>query len=387
MFIKKCIVVIVNIEYLEIFNKFLYFYSKNCTFDLIVYTVNFDYSDKNTDKIKYITYHDSNIVEFESTNTNKYIKSFSDKYKYLVALKPKIVNQSLLLDYDCFLYLDADCIITPFFNKYYSNYKDISQVYPLCPNYKEDYMVYNVCGDPFQQDGSVNMQKTLEGNLFDYFKIKQNRCAYRHSYAYIYNKKCKTFFENAFNILFNIDLFSDYNKYFPLLDETVFNFLFWSNDYKKSLGIFPFIDMFLNFKNIENFEAFTNKNGIACLHAKFYQKPFDSLLLNDFKEIDNEKYNLLEYIYKNNNYFDLFYNFYFQDEFLIFNFMFAENKTLSIIIIDDSSNILFRGGIENYAKQIFYYISIPYSKNAAIQLIFLNEKGSIIHSINEAFNN
>ena len=43
MYIKKCIVVIVNIEYLEIFNKFLYFYNKNCTFDLIVYTVNFDY--------------------------------------------------------------------------------------------------------------------------------------------------------------------------------------------------------------------------------------------------------------------------------------------------------------------------------------------------------
>ena len=387
MYIKKCIVIIVNIEYLEIFNKFLYFYNKNCTFDLIVYTVNFDYSDKNTDKIKYIPYHDSNLVEFEFTNTNKYIKNFSDKYKYLVALKPKIVNQSLLLDYDCFLYLDADCIITPFFDKYYSNHKDISEVYPLCPNYKEDFMVYNRCGSPFQEDGSVNMQKTLEGNLFDYFKINQNRCAYRHSYAYIYNKRCKPFFEKAFNILFNIDLFSDYNKYFPLLDETVFNFLFWSNDYKKSLGIFPFIDMFLNFKNIENFENFTSKNNIACLHAKFYQKPFDSVLLNDFKEVDNEKYDLLEKIYINNNYFDLFYNFYFQDGFLIFNFAFAENKALSIIIIDDSSNILFRGCMENYAKQIFYYISIPYSKNAAIQLIFLNEKDSIIHSINESFNN
>ena len=150
MYIKKCIVVIVNIEYLEIFNKFLYFYNKNCTFDLIVYTVNFDYSDKNTDRIKYLTYHDCNLVEFERTNTNKYVKSFSDKYKYLVALKPKIVNQSLLLDYDCFLYLDADCIITPFFDKYYSNYKDVSQVYPLCPNYKEDFMVYNTYGNPFQ---------------------------------------------------------------------------------------------------------------------------------------------------------------------------------------------------------------------------------------------
>jgi hypothetical protein len=145
--------------------------------------------------------------------------------------------------------------------------------------------------------------------------------------------------------------------------------------------------MFLNFKNIENFENFTSKNNIACLHAKFYQKPFDSVLLNDFKEVDNEKYDLLEKIYINNNYFDLFYNFYFQDGFLIFNFAFAENKALSIIIIDDSSNILFRGCMENYAKQIFYYISIPYSKNAAIQLIFLNEKYSIIHSINESFNN
>ena len=94
MNIKKCIVAIVNLEYIEIFNKFLCFYNKNCSFDLIVYTVNFDYSHRNTDKIKYISYYDANLIEYEFKNTNKYIKSFSDKYKYLVALKPKIVNQN-----------------------------------------------------------------------------------------------------------------------------------------------------------------------------------------------------------------------------------------------------------------------------------------------------
>ena len=387
MHIKKCIVTIVNIEYLEIFNKFLYFYNKNCTFNLIVYTVNFDCSDKNTDTIKYIPYYDFNVAEFEFTNTNKYIKNFSDKYKYLVALKPKIVNQSLLLDYDCFLYLDADCVITPFFDKYYSNFEDISQVYPLCPNYREDFMIYKGCGNPFRENSSVDLRYTLEGNLFDYFNIHQNRTAYRHTYAYFYNKKCNSFFKKASSILFDFDLFNEYNKYFLLLDETVFNFIFWSNNYKKSLGVFPFIDMSLNFKDLENFETFTSKSNIACLHVKFYQKLFDSVLLNDFKEVDNEKYDLLEKIYTKNNYFDLFYNFYFDNNFLVFNFLFTENKMLTIIVIDNFSNILFRGRLENYAKQVSYFISVPYSKNSEIHLTFLNEKGNIIHNINEAFNN
>ena len=71
MNIKKCIVAIVNLEYIEIFNKFLCFYNKNCSFDLIVYTVNFDYSHRNTDKIKYISYYDANLIEYEFKNTNK----------------------------------------------------------------------------------------------------------------------------------------------------------------------------------------------------------------------------------------------------------------------------------------------------------------------------
>jgi len=76
MNIKKCIVTIVNIEYLEIFNKFLYFYNKNTSFDLIVYTINFDYSNRNTNKIKYIPHYDANLVEYEFKNENKYIKNF-----------------------------------------------------------------------------------------------------------------------------------------------------------------------------------------------------------------------------------------------------------------------------------------------------------------------
>lgn len=387
MNIKKCIVTIVNVEYLEIFNKFLYFYNKNISCDLIVYTVNFDYSNKNTDNIKYIPYYDANLIEYEFKNINQYIKNFSDKYKYLVALKPKIVNQSLLLNYDCFLYLDADCIITPYLNKYYSDFNDVSQNYPLCPVYKEDFMVYDGCGNPFQGDGSINLHYTLEGNLFDYFNIKQNRTAYRHTYAYIYNKKCNSFFEKAFSILFDLNLFSEYNKYFSLMDETVFNFLFWKNDYKKSLGIFPFVDMSLNFKNLQDFESFNNKNHIACLHAKFYKKTFDSRILSDFKEVDNEKYNLLEKLYINNNYSDLYYNFFIENGFIIFNFLFLQDKKLSIYIVNDSSAFLHRDYSQNYIKYIPYFISVPYEKNSKIQLIFLNEKDSIVYSINETFNN
>jgi hypothetical protein len=387
MNIKKCIVTIVNVEYIEIFNKFLNFYNKNCSFDLIVYTVNFDYSHKNTDKIKYISCYDANLVEYEFKNTNKYIKSFSDKYKYLVALKPKIVNQSLLLHYDCFLYLDADCIITPFFNNYYSNFNDISKEYPLCPNYKHDFMIYNGQGVPFDEDGNMNLSNSLEGKLFDYFKIKQNRSVYRHTYAYIYNKNCKNFFSEANNILFNLDLFNQYDKYFPLLDETVFNFLFWSKKFEKALGIFPFTDMVLNFNDLIDFEIFNKKQNIACLHAKFYKKFFDSRSLTDFKEVDHEKYDYLEKIYCINPDIDFYYNVNLQNDYLIFHFMFSDDKKLSALILDDCSNVLYRSDVCGYAKFMTYYISVPHVKNSRIQLIFLGEKGNIIYSINENFNN
>lgn len=387
IYIKKCIVTIVNKEYVEIFNKFLYFYNKNCLFDLIVYTVNFDNSLKNTEKIKYIPFYDSNLIEYEFNKNNEYIKNFSDQYKYLVALKPKIINQSLLLNYDCFLYLDADCVATPYLNKYYSEFNDISQKYPLCPVYKDDFMIYNGYGSPFQKDGTINLQYTIEGNLFDHFNINQNRSAYRHTYAYVYNKNCKTFFEKAFLILSDLNLFKDYNKYFPLLDETVFNFLFWVNDFKKSLGIFPFVDMYLNFKDLQNFENFINKNKIACLHAKFYKKTFDSSILSDFTEIDHEKYSLLEKLCTTNKSFDLYYNFTIDNEFIVFNFLFLEDKIFSIHIINDLSTFLYKSYNQNYAKNVPYFISIPYDKNGKIELIFLNEKDSIVYTINETFNN
>lgn len=385
---KKCIVTIVNIEYLEIFNKFLYFYNKNSQFDLIVYTINFDYSHKSTNSIKYISYFDSNILDYESKIENKYIKNFSDKYKYIVALKPKIINQSLLLDYDCFLYLDADCIITPYFDDFYKNFNDLNHQYPLCPNYREDFMMYKNKGLPFKNDGSFDLSMTLEAELFNFFNIKQNRSAYRHTYAYIYNKRCKNFFLEASDILFNFNLFNEYDKYFPLLDESVFNFIFWKNDYKKSLGVLNFIDLGLNFRNdISKFENFSKKQKIACIHAKFYKKKFDSTVLENFKEVDDEKYNYLEKIYKNVKKEDLFYNISFENSFICFNFLFLSDKKLNYIILDNNSNILYRKYDVFFEKMTSYYVTVYCLKNSNIELIFFDENDSIVYSINETFSN
>lgn len=384
---KKCIVTIINLEYINIFNKFLYFYEKNCSFDLIVYTVNFDFSYKSSDKIKYISYFDSNLLEYEQFKINKFIKNFSDKYKYLVALKPQIVNQSLLLNYDCFLYLDSDCVITPFFDSYYLNFNNVSEKYPLCPIYKEDFMIYNDKGNPFDGINGFDISNALEGRLFKHFNLQQNRTAYRHTFAYFYNKNCQDFFKKADSILFQQDLFCDYSSFFPLLDETVFNFLFWSNNFKKSLGFFPFIDMVLNFKDLDNFENFANKNQIACLHTKFYKKFFDSRALTDFKDLDDEKYKILEKIYAINKNVDIYYNFYLEENFIIFNFIFLSDKIMGIVILDENSNFLYKNISDSYGKFTSYYISIPCEKNAKLRLIFLDEKGSIFYSINENFNN
>ena len=76
-----------------------------------------------------------------------------------------------------------------------------------------------------------------------------------------------------------------------------------------------------------------------------------------------------------------------QNDYLIFHFMFLDDKKLSALILDDSSNLLYRSDVCGYAKFMTYYISVPHVKNSRIQLIFLGEKGNIIYSINENFNN
>jgi len=366
---KKCVVTIVNKEYLGFLEKFLYFYKKNSSFDLIVYTVNLNLENETPGNIKYITYFDEALAAYESGRPNDYIKSDVDKYKYTTALKPKILNSSLLLDYDCFLYLDADCIITPSFNDFYQSFNAIKNQYPLCPILKDDFMVYDGIGNPFVEN-TFDEKKILGNDLLNYFGVEYKKFAYRHTFAFFYNKKCYSFFAEAVSILFNKELFKEYKKFFPLLDETVFNFLLCKSNAHECLGVFPILDFNLNFLDLDGFKNFARKDEIACFHAKFSQT-------------DETPYLQLESVYNKDFSSVVYSKCFIKDGFFVFDFTVGKDLEASLLVVDNYGNFLHRGELQFYIPGLFYFISCAFVKKSNIQLIFLDRRGIIIDLINE----
>jgi hypothetical protein len=384
---SKCILTIVNIEYIEIFKKFLHFYEKNSSFDLIVITLNFDYSNQSTSKIKYIPYFDKNIHEFESTGDNFYIKNFGDKYKYIAGLKPKLVNFSLLLDYDLFFYIDADCLIMPNFDNYFNKHNNVLTGFPLCPNFCHDFMIYNGIGNPYEKENEYNEDLCLENPLIKFLNLNCKRTKYRNTFCFIYDKSCVKFFEEANKIIFEMDLFKNRNTYFPLLDETVFNVLFWKNNYRNSLNVFPCVDFYTAFKNnIEVFRKFRNKDKLALIHAKFYKTFFDADKLIDFKNIDEEKYQLIEKYYDEELFVNLFYYSKIKANEFYISFTVLNSEKLSSRATSSYSYDAYQRECEFFAQNYSYFVSFIREKDEKFHLIFKDTDDNILYYIDEAFN-
>lgn len=383
---KKCILTIINKEYLSFFEKFLHFYKKYSSIDLIVLTLNFDLSNQSCNKIKYIPYLDENIQEFETLGSNFYIRNFSDKYKYIAGLKPKLVNFSLSFDYDLFFYIDADCLIFPNFDNFFKKFNSRLDCFPLCPYYIHDFMIYNGIGNPFSLE-NFNQDLTLEAKLINLLNFDCNRTKYRSTFCFIYDKSCKNFFKEAHDIIFNMDLFKFKEIYFPLLDETVFNILFWKNKQNKSLNLFPCVDFSSVFKNkIENFNLFQDKDKLALLHVKFYKKFFDSVDLNNFEEIDHDQYNEIERSFSNHICRNLFYAI--KNDLNTFFLNFTVLNSEKFTVFETSCNVfnIYFQDLNFFHQNLSYYVQINKQKNQNIQLIFKDENDNIIYYIDEIFN-
>ena len=78
---------------------------------LIVYTINFEILDSPYKNIEFIKYDDENILEYETTGENKYIKNDFEKHKYTTLLKPKILK-NFFDSYDYYFFIDCDILLT-----------------------------------------------------------------------------------------------------------------------------------------------------------------------------------------------------------------------------------------------------------------------------------
>lgn len=383
---KKCILTIVNKEYVNFFKYFLDSYKQNSNLDLVVITLNFIYNDVSQEKITFIPYFDENIQEFENLGSNFYIKTFTDKYKYIAAVKSKIVNFSLNLNYDLFFYVDADCLLMKNFDGFFKKFNNELNGFPLCPNFYYEYMVYNGVGNPYGESG-YNEKLCLENKLIEYLNIECSRTRYRNTFCYIYDRTCKKFFEEAIDITFHKNLFENREIYFPLLDETVFNVLFWKYKYKDSLNIFPCVDFYSVFNgDIEKFKLFRNKDKLALLHVKFYNTYFDANTLKDFKNIDSQKYILLNNSLNFNCFNNLFYNTKISDNNFHLDYSVLSNENLSVLCTSTKSYNCYQEPCAIKNSNTCYFISINRHKDEKIHLIFKDEQDNILYYIDEAFN-
>jgi hypothetical protein len=109
---KKCFITIVNEDYKEYVGQLIKSHSLFSNIDLIVYTINFELTDIESEKVIFKQYFDNNLWEYENLGSNNNIKNQYEKHKYTTLLKPLILKESLINDYDDFLFIDCDGLFT-----------------------------------------------------------------------------------------------------------------------------------------------------------------------------------------------------------------------------------------------------------------------------------
>ena len=63
-------------------------------------TINFELTDIESEKVIFKQYFDKNLWEYENLGSNNNIKNQYEKHKYTTLLKPLILKESLIEDYD-----------------------------------------------------------------------------------------------------------------------------------------------------------------------------------------------------------------------------------------------------------------------------------------------
>jgi hypothetical protein len=110
----------------------------------------------------------------------------------------------------------------------------------------------------------------------------------------LYNKSCISFIDEVINICFDPNVISDYKKYLPMGDETVFNYLYSKYNFSKYISsnlcfdVNPFLPINDVINNLEK-----TKNFVSYIHTKRYitfnpyGKDFSNLRYDEYEQIFN----------------------------------------------------------------------------------------------------
>jgi hypothetical protein len=262
--------------------------------DLTVYTINFEIENKNYNNINFIKMVDENLLEFDSTGKNKYIKNEYEKHKYSTLMKPKILK-NFLDSYDYYFFIDADILLTKNSDTLVIN--TINEFgfskFPISVKYFHQYSdTHNPVVPIFNENGDFNPESLGHYPLIELYNTEFNDINYISTYCLYYTRECFDFIDEVEKICFDENVIIDYDKFLPLGDETVFNYLYSKYNFNESISnylcydINPFMGINTLLPNLEKI-----KNFVSFIHTKRYitftpyEKKFNNIRFDEYNQI------------------------------------------------------------------------------------------------------
>jgi len=262
--------------------------------DLTVYTVNFEIKNNKYSNVNFIQLVDENLLEFDNTGKNKYIKNEYEKHKYTTLLKSKVLKKFLDL-YDYYFFIDADGLLTKNSDTLVIN--TINEFgfckFPVSVKYFYQYSTTHKYNENvFNESGVFNPKSLGYYPLIELYNTEFSEIDYLTTYCVYYTKECVDFLNEVEEICFDDTVIKDYDKYLPLGDETVFNYLYSKYNFNKFISAYLCFNVnpWLEISKVKNNLKLLN-NFISFIHTKRYhldlqdEKNFNNLKFNDYEEI------------------------------------------------------------------------------------------------------
>lgn len=289
---KTTYVTLVNKHYEPYLDQLIKSHQMFSRINLIVYTINFEISDSTYKNIEFIKYDDKNILEYETTGENKYIKNDFEKHKYTTLLKPKILK-NFLESYDYYFFIDCDILLTKNSDTLFTNV--INEFgfskFPISVKYFYQYSTsHNPTENIFNEYGELNPKSLGYYPLIELYNTEFNIIDYLTTYCVYYTKECFDFLDEVDQICFDENVIKDYKKFLPLGDETVFNYLYSKYNINSCISSYlcydigPFLGISDAINNLEKGIEF-----ISFIHTKRYitDNPYDK----NFSNTNIDEYN------------------------------------------------------------------------------------------------
>jgi autotransporter strand-loop-strand O-heptosyltransferase len=209
-------------------------YSK---YDIIVYTIDYDGSEKLRNEVKCVKL-DLNLPKLENDgfiidpNGNSYVNR--QHIKTYLTLGSKIdVMLDASYNIDEWVYIDSDSIVNKNVDDLF-DYCDKITEFPLATLGPHEYVIIvksdgSLKGNPFWRDnGTIDYENTLEYPLMKFMGIEANqRSHYRTTNILVGNSKVKEFLNTWKDLKDLIPKISDPTHITPFHEETIYNVLVW----------------------------------------------------------------------------------------------------------------------------------------------------------------